>query len=164
MLAALQPEGAIVMDEAATTGFPYWAASSGCPPHDYLGLTGGAIGQGLPCATGAAVACPERPVIAFQADGSGMYTLQALWTQAREGLDVTTLICANREYRILRIELGRADIASPGPQARSVTSLADPVLDWVSLARGMGVPAIAVETGEELERELGRAFAEPGRI
>ena len=162
VLAALQPEGAIVMDEAATTGFPYWAASAECPPHDYLGLTGGAIGQGLPCATGAAVACPDRPVIAFQADGSGMYTLQSLWTQAREGLDVTTLICANREYRILRIELGRADISSPGPQALSMTSLANPELDWVSLSRGLGVPGVAVETGEELARELGRAFAEPG--
>ena len=150
------------MDEAATSGLPYWAASAGCPPHDYLGLTGGAIGQGLPCATGAAVACPDRPVIAFQADGSGMYTVQSLWTQAREGLDVTTLICSNREYRILRVELARADIASPGPQAQSVTSLADPELDWVALARGMGVPGAAVETGEALARELRRAFAEPG--
>ena len=162
VLAAVQPEGAIVMDEAATSGLPYWAASAGCPPHDYLGLTGGAIGQGLPCATGAAVACPDRPVIAFQADGSGMYTVQSLWTQAREGLDVTTLICSNREYRILRVELARADISSPGPQAQSVTSLADPALDWVALARGMGVPGVAVETGEALARELRRAFAEPG--
>ena len=162
VLAAVQPEGAIVMDEAATSGLPYWAASAGCPPHDYLGLTGGAIGQGLPCATGAAVACPDRAVIAFQADGSGMYTVQSLWTQAREGLDVTTLICSNREYRILRVELARADISSPGPQAQSVTSLADPVLDWVALARGMGVPGAAVETGEALARELRRAFAEPG--
>ncbi len=162
VLAAVQPEGAIVMDEAATSGLPYWAASAGCPPHDYLGLTGGAIGQGLPCATGAAVACPDRPVIAVQADGSGMYTVQSLWTQAREGLDVTTLICSNREYRILRVELARADISSPGPQAQSVTSLADPALDWVALARGMGVPGAAVETAEALARELRRAFAEPG--
>ena len=101
-------------------------------------------------------------MIAFQADGSGMYTVQSLWTQAREGLDVTTLICSNREYRILRVELARADISSPGPQAQSVTSLADPELDWVALARGMGVPGAAVETGEALARELRRAFAEPG--
>ena len=161
-LAAVQPERAIVMDEAATSGFPYWAASTACPPHDYLGLTGGAIGQGLPCATGAAVACPDRPVIAFQADGSGMYTLQSLWTQAREGLDVTTLICANHEYRILRVELGRADILQPGPQTRSLTSLANPELDWVSLARGMGVPGAAVDTAEDLVRELRHALAEPG--
>lgn len=162
VLASVQPEGAIVMDEAATSGFPYWAQSASCAPHDYLGLTGGAIGQGLPAATGAAVACPERPVIAFQADGSGMYTLQSLWTQAREGLDVTTVVCANREYRILRVELARADIANPGPQAQAVTSLADPVLDWVALARGMGVPGVAVDDAEGLARELRRAFAEPG--
>ena len=129
-LAALQPENAIIMDESATTGFAYGAISTECPPHTLLGLTGGAIGQGLPCATGASVACPDRPVIAFQADGSGMYTLQALWTQAREALDVTTLICANREYRILRVELGRADIAEPGPTAESLTSLRNPTLDW----------------------------------
>ena len=161
-IASVQPEHAILMDEAATTGFPYWVASAGCPPHDYLGLTGGAIGQGLPCATGAAVACPDRPVIAFQADGSGMYTLQALWTQAREELDVTTVICANREYRILRVELARADIASPGPSARALTSLADPALDWVQLSEGMGVPATRVERAEDLAREIERAVAEPG--
>ncbi len=161
-IAALQPEDAIVVDEAATTGFAYAALSEHCPPHSVLGLTGGAIGQGLPCATGAALACPERPVIAFQADGSAMYTVQSLWTQAREGLDVTTVICANREYRILRVELGRADIAAPGPSAQSVTSLREPELDWVSLARGMGVPAVRVEAAEALARELGRAFAEPG--
>ena len=161
-LASVQPDGAIVMDEAATTGFPYGALSQHCPPHTVLGLTGGAIGQGLPCATGAAVACPDRPVIAFQADGSGMYTLQALWTQAREGLDVTTVICANREYRILRVELGRADIRTPGPQAQSLTSLRDPEIDWASLARGLGVPGVRVETAEALTAELELAFAEPG--
>lgn len=96
MLAAGQPEGGIVVDEAATSGLPWWIAAASAAPHTYVGLTGGAIGQGLPCATGAGIACPDRPVIAFQADGGGMYTLQALWTQAREGLDVTTLICANR--------------------------------------------------------------------
>jgi acetolactate synthase-1/2/3 large subunit len=161
-LAALQPENAIIMDESATTGFAYGAVSTNCPPHTLLGLTGGAIGQGLPCATGASLACPERPVIAFQADGSGMYTLQALWTQAREGLDVTTLICANREYRILRVELGRAGIAEPGPTAESLTSLRDPALDWVSLARGMGVPGVSVDTAEALVKALEGAFAEPG--
>lgn len=161
-LAALQPEGAIIMDEAATTGFPYGAMSQDCPSHTVLGLTGGAIGQGLPCATGAAVACPDRPVIAFQADGSGMYTLQSLWTQAREGLDVTTVICANREYRILRVELARADIQTPGPKADSLTQLRSPELDWVSLSAGMGVPAVRVESADALIKELGRAFAEPG--
>ena len=161
-IASVQPEGAIVMDEAATTGFPYWAASTGCPPHDYMGLTGGAIGQGLPCATGAALACPDRPVIAFQADGSGMYTLQALWTQAREGLDVTTVICSNRAYRILQVELARADITQPGPQAQAMTSLENPALDWVSLARGLGVSGERAESAEALRKGLERAFSEPG--
>ena len=161
-LAALQPEGAIVVDEAATSGFAYGALSAGCPPHSYLGLTGGAIGQGLPCATGAAVACSDRPVIAFQADGSGMYTLQSLWTQARESLDVTTVVCSNREYRILRVELARADIQEPGPQARALTSLANPPLDWVALARGHGVPGERAESADALVTALERAFAEPG--
>ncbi|MCP5056256.1 MAG: acetolactate synthase large subunit, partial [bacterium] len=122
-LAALQPEGAIIVDEAATTGTAYAPFAGGALPHTTLGLTGGAIGQGLPCATGAAIACPDRPVIAFQADGSGLYTLQALWTQARERLDVTTIICANRSYRILQVELARAGIAEPGPKAQSLTDL-----------------------------------------
>ena len=161
-LAACQPEGAIIVDEAATSGFGYGAVSEGCPDHSLLGLTGGAIGQGLPCATGAAVACPDRPVVAFQADGSGMYTLQSLWTHAREGLDVTTVICSNREYRILRVELGRADIKDPGPQADSLTRLSNPSLDWVALATGLGVPAVAVDTADTLVSELRRAFAEPG--
>ncbi|HKJ24992.1 MAG TPA: acetolactate synthase large subunit, partial [Myxococcota bacterium] len=125
-LAALQPEGAIVMDEGATSGLPHWLAATGAPPHTYLALTGGAIGQGLPCATGAAVACPDRKVIALQADGSGMYTLQALWTQAREGLDVTTVLCANRSYRILQVELARAGVAEPGRNARAMTDLSSP--------------------------------------
>ena len=161
-LAARQPDGAIVVDEAATTGFGYGALSDACPPHTVLGLTGGAIGQGLPCATGAALACPERPVVAFQADGSGMYTLQSLWTQAREGLNVTTVICANRQYRILRVELGRTGNAEPGPQALALTDLQNPTLDWVQLAGGLGVPAVRVERAEDLARELQRAYAEPG--
>ena len=161
-LAALQPEGAIVVDEAATSGGGYPFVSGGCPRHTVLGLTGGAIGQGIPCATGAAVACPDRRVISLQADGSGLYTLQALWTQAREGLGVTTVICANREYRILRVELARADISKPGKAAKSLTSLADPTVDWVSLARGFGVPAVRVESAEALGAALERALAEPG--
>ena len=161
-LAAVMPENCIIMDEAATTGLPFFAASSGAPPHTYLALTGGAIGQGLPCATGAAVACPDRKVIAFQADGSGMYTLQALWTQARERLNVTTLICNNRRYRILQVELARAGIAEPGRKARSLTSLANPEIQWATVAAGMGVPAVRVETAEALCVQLERALAEPG--
>ncbi|MGA8059961.1 MAG: thiamine pyrophosphate-dependent enzyme, partial [Candidatus Binataceae bacterium] len=161
-IAALMPEHAIVMDEAATTGLPFFGASLSAPAHTYLALTGGAIGQGLPCATGAAVACPERRVISFQADGSGMYTVQALWTQAREGLNVTTLLCNNRRYRILQVELARAGVTEPGPKARSLTSLGNPNLDWVALAKGMGVPGVRVETAEALSQELERALKEPG--
>ncbi len=161
-IAALMPERAIVMDEAATTGLPFFDASLSAPAHTYLALTGGAIGQGLPCATGAAVACPDRRVIAFQADGSAMYTLQALWTQAREGLNVTTLLCNNRRYRILQVELARAGVTEPGPKARSLTSLGNPNLDWVALAKGMGVPGVRVETAEALSQQLERALKEPG--
>jgi acetolactate synthase-1/2/3 large subunit len=161
-LAALQPEGAIVMNEAATSGLAFSAFTQGSPPHTMLTLTGGAIGQGLPCAVGAAIACPERKVIAFQADGSGMYTPQALWTMARESLDVTIIICANRSYRILQVELARAGIAEPGPGAVGLTDLTHPTLDWVSLARGMGVPGARVETADDLVAELGRALAGPG--
>lgn len=162
VLAAGQPAGAIVVDEAATSGLPWWKAAATALPHTYLGLTGGAIGQGLPCATGAAIACPDRPVIAFQADGAGMYTLQALWTQARERLDVTTLICANRSYRILVTELSRAGVSTPGPAAHALTDLHGPVLDWVRLAEGMGVPGVRVETTEALRVALERSLAESG--
>jgi len=161
-IAAVMPEGAIVMDEAATTGLLFLAASAAAPPHTYLSLTGGAIGQGLPCATGAAVACPDRRVIAFQADGSAMYTLQALWTQARESLNVTTVLCNNRSYRILQIELARAGVTSPGRKARSLTELSNPDIDWTSLARGMGVAGVRVDTAEALTRELERSLATPG--
>ena len=161
-IAATMPEGAIVMDEAATTGLPFFGASAGAPAHTYLALTGGAIGQGLPCATGAAVACPDRKVIAFQADGSGMYTLQALWTQARERLNVTTLICNNRRYRILQVELARAGITEPGRKARSLTSLGNPEINWSQMAAGMGVPAVRVETAEDLLVQLRRALLESG--
>jgi len=161
-LARCLPEDAIVMDESATSGLPFYAQSAGAPAHTLLALTGGAIGQGLPVATGAAIACPDRKVIAFQADGSGAYTLQSLWTQARESLDVLTLLCSNRAYRILQVELHRAGIAEPGPQARSLTQLDNPELDWVSLARGFGVPGQRVERAEDLEAAIRRGLAEPG--
>ncbi len=161
-IAAVQPEGLIVVDEAVTSGLPHFLMSAGLPPFTYLGHTGGSIGQGLPCAAGAALACPDRKVLAFQADGSGMYTAQALWTHAREGLDVTTIICANRSYRILQIELARAGVTEPGSQAAAMTDLAHPELRWVEIARGMGVPAVRVESAESLVKHLKNAFAEPG--
>ena len=161
-LAALQPEGAIVVDEAATSGVAYQAMAPAAPRHTILSLTGGAIGQGLPCAVGAAVACPDRKVIAFQADGSGLYTLQALWTMARESLDVTVVVCANRLYRILQFELMRAGIAEPGPHAQALTELSRPTIDWVALAQGLGVPAERVDTADAAVAALHRALAAPG--
>jgi len=161
-IAATLPEHAVVVDEGATSSVPLHTALECAAPHSWLTLTGGAIGQGLPCATGAAIACPDRRVVCLQADGSGLYTLQALWTQAREALDVTTIICANNAYRILQIELMRAGVAEPGPAARALTNLSEPGLDWVKLAAGMGVPAVRVETADTMVRELERALAEPG--
>jgi acetolactate synthase I/II/III large subunit len=162
VFAALQPEGAIVVDEGATSGAACFGLAAAAPRHTWLALTGGAIGQGLPCAVGAALACPDRKVIALQADGGAMYTIQSLWTMAREQLDVVTVICANRSYRILQIELARAGIAEPGPQARALTDLSHPELDFAGLARSLGVPATRADDAETLARDLRRALAEPG--
>lgn len=163
MMAAFTPENAIVVNEAATTGLAWNALySSNAAPHTMLFLTGGAIGQGLPNALGAALACPDRRVIAFQADGSGLYTLQALWSMARESADVTVVVCANRRYRVLQIELARAGIKEPGPKAQSLTDLTRPVINWAELAKGFGVPACSVLTDSELADGLRRAFAERG--
>jgi acetolactate synthase I/II/III large subunit len=161
-LGALLPEGAIVSDEANTSGLWAPAGTAGAPRHDWLTLCGGAIGQGLPLATGAAVACPDRKVVALEADGSAMYTLQALWTQAREGLDVTTLVLNNRSYAILNLELNRVGAEPPGPKALDMLDLSRPDLDFVALATGMGVPATRATTAEELGEQLGRALAGPG--
>jgi len=159
---ALLPEGAIVSDEANTQGLWAAPATAGAPPHDWLTLTGGAIGQGLPVATGAAVACPDRKVLCLEADGSAMYTLQSLWTQVREGLDVTTVIFSNRSYAILNLELSRVGAEPPGPKARSMLDLSNPDLDFVALAQGMGVPAARATTAEEFTTTLERAIAEDG--
>ena len=162
-VAALTPENAIVVNEAATTGL-VWSAvhAADAAPHTMLGLTGGAIGQGLPTALGAALACPDRRVVAFEADGSGLYTVQALWSMARESADVTVVVCANRRYRILQAELARAGIVEPGPKAQALTDLTRPVIDWVALAKGFGVPACSVRTDGELADALGRALAGRG--
>lgn len=161
-LAALQPEGAIVVDEAATSGLAYHAFAASAPRHSLLTLTGGAIGQGLPGAVGAALACPDRRVIAFQADGSGLYTVQSLWTMARESLDIVVVVCANRAYRILRFELGRAGIAEPGHQALALTDLSQPEIQWTLLAQGLGVPAKRVETIAAFATAFERALATSG--
>jgi acetolactate synthase-1/2/3 large subunit len=161
-VAALQPEGAIIVDEGLTTSGRYYPLAVGLPPHTILPLTGGAIGYGMPCALGVALACPDRPVINFQADGSAMYTVQALWSQAREGANITTLLCANRIYRTLLGELRAAGVEKPGTNAQILTSLRDPVIDWVSVSRGLGVPAVAVRDCAGLADALRRSFAEPG--
>jgi len=161
-LAATQPENAIIVDEAITTGLSYFLLPTALPAHTVMNVSGGSIGQGIPCATGAAIACPDRPVIDLQGDGSGLYTVQALWTQAREGLNVTTLICSNRSYRILQVELSRSGIAPNGPNAEALTELTKPPIDWVRIAQGFGVPGVSVSTAEDLARELGKALTEPG--
>jgi len=162
-LAAFTPENAIVVNEAATTGFTWNTVhASNAAPHTMFFITGGAIGQGLPNALGAALACPDRRVIAFQADGSGLYTLQALWSMARENTDVTVVVCANRRYRILQAELARTGIAEPGPKAQALTDLTRPVIDWPALAKGFGVPGCSVHTDREFADALLRAFVERG--
>ncbi|MFQ5660222.1 MAG: acetolactate synthase large subunit [Gammaproteobacteria bacterium] len=161
-VASLLPENAIVADESITAGAPLLPHTAGAAPHDWLFITGGAVGQGLPMATGAAIACPDRKVLCLQADGSGMYTLQALWTQAREQLDVTTVIFANRQYRILNIEFERLNAGNPGEKAGNMLAIDRPDIDWVKLAEGMGVPAHQVTTLDEFNRYLGSFLAEQG--
>jgi acetolactate synthase-1/2/3 large subunit len=162
VIGAFLPERAIVCDEANTSGLWLPAATAGAPPHDWLTLTGGAIGQCLPLATGAAVACPGRSVLALEADGSAMYTIAALWTHAREQLDITTVIFSNRSYAILGMELDRVGAASGGEAARSLLDLSRPGIDFVALATGMGVPASRAVTTAELAAQLRHALAEPG--
>lgn len=161
-LAALQPEGAIIVDESVTSGSSYYRVAAAAPPHSFLSLTGGALGQGMPCAVGAAVACPDRAVFNIEADGSAMYTVQALWTQARESLNVTTLICSNRRYEILRVEMARSGRDPLGPAAVALTDIGRPSIDWSEIALASGVPASAVTTAEQLAVELKRAISEPG--
>jgi acetolactate synthase I/II/III large subunit len=162
-IGALLPEGCIVVDEAVTSGYQTMAATAGSPPHDWLAHTGGAIGLGMPLATGAAVACPNRRVLNLEADGSAAYTLQSLWTQARERLNVTTVLYANRVYKILQNEFQQAEAGQkPGPVASRLLDIGDPALDWVALARGMGVPARRVDSIDEFNRTLAAYLREPG--
>ncbi|WP_248963325.1 acetolactate synthase large subunit [Sphaerisporangium perillae] len=162
VIGALLPEGAIVSDEANTSGVRLPAATAGAPRHDLLTLTGGAIGQGLPVATGAAIAAPDRPVVALQSDGSALYTISALWTMARENLNVTTVLLNNRAYAILRLELLRVGAEGSGPKAMELLDLSRPDMDFVKIAEGMGVPASRATTAEELAEQFRRALAEAG--
>jgi acetolactate synthase-1/2/3 large subunit len=161
-IGAILPEGAIVSDESVTSGLSLPANTGGAPRHDWLTLTGGAIGQGLPLAVGAAVACPDRPVFALEAEGSSMYTIQSLWTMAREQLNVTVVIFNNRSYGILNMELARVGADGGGSKARAQLDLSEPDLDVAQIARGFGVPSERAQTGEELIAALERAVAAPG--
>jgi acetolactate synthase I/II/III large subunit len=163
VIGALMPEGAIVVDESNTSGLLLAQATAGAPAHDWLTLTGGAIGYGIPAAVGAAVAAPDRPVLCLESDGSAMYTISGLWTQARENLNVTTVVYDNSAYDILRIELARVGAGStPGPRALDLLDLSRPTMDFVKISEGMGVPARRVTTAEEFADALRSAFAEPG--
>jgi acetolactate synthase I/II/III large subunit len=160
--AASLPENAIISDEANTSGFALPMALAGAPRHTLLTLTGGSIGQGMPVATGAAIAAPDRPVLSLEADGSALYTLQALWTQAREQLDVTTVLINNAAYAILRMELARTAAGRAGERAARMLDLSGPTPDFTQLSTGLGVPASRVTTTEELDKALRAAYAEPG--
>ena len=158
----LIPENAIVLDEAVTSGRAFTGASPGARPHDWMNIMGGSIGWGLAAATGAAIAAPERKVIALEGDGSALYTQQALWTMARENLDVTIVIFANRAYKILISELANVGGGAPGANARAMLTLDRPDLDWVTIAKGYGVAAGRATTLDELAAQFRRGLATPG--
>ncbi len=161
-LAALMPSGTVVVDEAITASGPIAAATDKARAHDWLNVTGGAIGFGLPAAVGAAVACPDRRVLALQADGSAMYTLQSLWTMAREELDVTVVLLANRGYQILRLEMLNLGLPPAGGNARRMVDVAGPELDWVALAKGHGVEAVRVTDMDGFNTALAAGLGRKG--
>jgi acetolactate synthase-1/2/3 large subunit len=162
VVGALLPDDAIVCDESVTTGRSFFSETHSAPPHDWLQLTGGSIGLGIPLAVGAAIACPGRQVVALQADGSALYTVQGLWTQARENLKVLTCIWSNRSYAILRNELTAVGVQQPGQSAIDMLSLDRPAIDWVRLAQGLGVDARRVETVEDFSRIFQAGLAADG--
>ena len=162
VLGALIPENAIVVDESVTTGRDFFPETAGVPPHDWINNRGGSIGYGMPVAVGAAIACPDRKVIALEGDGSAMYTLQSLWTMAREGLDVTVVIFANRSYSILRGELTNVGVQNPGPRAMDMLNIDRPDLGWVAMANGMGVEAQQVTDCDALAAALQAGLATEG--
>lgn len=161
-IAALLPEGAIVSDEMVSSGPPVLAALRHAPRFDYLPVTGGSIGQGLPVAVGAAIACPDRKVVVLEGDGSALYTPQSWWTMARENLDVVTVIFANRRYQILDIEMRRTGANGFGPRAESMVDISTPLLDFVKIAEGLGVPAVRVETVDAFLEQFAAAMRERG--
>jgi acetolactate synthase-1/2/3 large subunit len=156
------PEGAVIIDEAATSGLAPYGFTTNAAPHDYLGLTGGSIGWGLPVAVGAAVAKPASKIVCLHGDGGAMYTIQALWTQAREKLDVIDVVFANRSYAILNIELARVGAGNGGPKALSMLDVGSPTLDFVKIAEGQGVHATRATTAEEFDTQFEHAVKNPG--
>jgi acetolactate synthase-1/2/3 large subunit len=161
LVAERLPEQAIVCDEALTSG-GFFDCSFDAAQHDYLQLTGGATGIGIPLAAGAAVACPDRKVINLQADGSGMYTVQALWTLAREKLDVLTIVFANRSYATLAGEMRKLSVATPGPNAQRMLRIDEPAIDWAKMSESLGVPAVRAETASAFARALDMALGSRG--
>ena len=156
------PEGAIICDDSVTSGGGVASQTNTAAPHEVLALTGGAIGQAIPLSIGAAVACPDRKVLSLNGDGAAMYTVQGLWTIARENLDVTVVVFANHAYRILNIELGRTGAGEAGPSAAKLLDLGDPRIDWVAMARSMGLPAVRCETAESFETAFAGAMRQTG--
>ncbi len=161
-LARHMPEDALVSDDGVSNGLMCYLPTQAARPHDWMMLTGGAIGQGMPLALGAAIAAPDRKVICLSGDGAGMYTVQALWSMAREGADVTTIVFVNHSYRILNIELYRTGAGNPGPTAKDMLSIGRPDIDWVALSQAMGVPAVEATTAESFDTALDHAMATPG--
>jgi acetolactate synthase I/II/III large subunit len=161
-LGAVLPEGAIVVDESVTTGRGFFPYTVGAPPHDWLNNMGGSIGYGTPVAVGAAVACPHRKVIAMIGDGSAMYTFQSLWTMARESLDVCVIIFSNRSYKILYSQLADVGAAEPGQRAIDMLTLDRPAIDFVGMAKSLGVPGVQVHDLEGFTKQLGNAMAQHG--
>jgi acetolactate synthase I/II/III large subunit len=162
ILGAKIPEGAIVVDESVTTGREFFPETSGAPPHDWINNRGGSIGYGLPVAIGAAIACPDRKVIALEGDGSAMYTIQSLWTMAREGLDITVLVFANGTYNILRGELTNVGVRNPGPRAVNMLSIGNPSIDWVAMAKSMGVEASRAVDCAQLSKAIDAGLKSKG--
>jgi acetolactate synthase-1/2/3 large subunit len=156
------PEHAIVSDEGATCGLAMFLSTEQAPAHDWLTLTGGAIGQGLPVALGAALACPDRKVIALQADGSAMYTIQSLWSMARENADVTVILLNNKSYAILNIELARVGAGEPNAKTLSMLDLSNPDMDFASIARGLGIRATQARSSSEFQTQFAEAMKTPG--
>jgi acetolactate synthase I/II/III large subunit len=158
----MMPENAIICDESVSSGRQFFALSQNTVQHDYLQITGGSIGIGVPLAAGAAVACPGRKVIGLQADGSGMYTVQGLWTQARESLDVLTVVFSNRAYAILQGEMRNVGVNNFGRNAQRMLTLDEPALDWIAMAKGMGVEAGRATTVGEFVRLFEGALSRRG--